>query len=773
MPESLSNLLKYARIGVNNSVCEVNMTANFSIRKIFSNKVILTGLLCFLLAFLSLILFVIQGDGFFIIRDDFNQQQIPFTTGLHQSVIDSGFSGFSWCVDLGSSTLQAYSFYEMGSPFFWLSMLFPAHAFPYVVAWIYMLKYTVAGIFAFLYLKRFLNQEKWAILGAVLYAFSGFSTVNLMYYHFHDVIALFPLLLIGLEILIEKKDIRLFVFSVFLNAFLNYFFFIGEAIFLIVYYLFRFSRKAVRGMVKEILRCVSGAMLGVGMAAVLFIPSILYIMQNSRSKSDFSSEGLFNNFRYILFNLKGIILPAESMPDMSAIFPSKFYSTAAYLPMIGLILVIAYIIKNRDWLSRLLIFCIIGAFWPAIGNGFFLYMDCQNRWWHAFVMMMVLASCQVLESLQDYKPAIKVSSMINSLLIVFLFVTVFFFFKDPEGASTVYSASRFTVYTLIAFLGIGATVICLTCFKGSFKILLLGVSGFAVVTTALTLYVYRSKGTDISSYKELYDVACQINLPDDQYRINNASNVVSMVNNTSGFSLFTSTDSVGVTTFEEVFDYNDAVNGLNKNEYPGLAQLLAGRYYISTEADGNNIVTTYDSNGTTYYLLETNACPIGYKIDSYISESELKSLPIENRAIALLQAAVVTDSKDAPASVSQVSARDINMDASIDELVAKAKENAVFDFTKDGHGFSCKSNYDETSTIYFSVPYDTGWSATIDGSEAHIVQSGGLMLLEVPAGQHDIVFTYVTPYYKVGLFISLACWVLFLILLAISKPKNI
>ena len=152
MPESSSNLLKYARIGVNNTVCEVNMTSNFSIRKIFFNKVVLTGLLCFLLAFLSLIIFVIQGDGFFIIRDDFNQQQIPFTTGLHNSIIDSGLSGFSWCVDLGSSTLQAYSFYEMGSPFFWLSMLFPVHAFPYVVAWIYMLKYIVAGIFSSLYL---------------------------------------------------------------------------------------------------------------------------------------------------------------------------------------------------------------------------------------------------------------------------------------------------------------------------------------------------------------------------------------------------------------------------------------------------------------------------------------------------------------------------------------------------------------------------------------------------------------------------------------------
>ncbi|WP_189270119.1 YfhO family protein [Pseudobutyrivibrio ruminis] len=737
----------------------------------FKNKTLLCGIICLVLALLSFIFFIYQGDGFFIIRDDFNEQQIPFTVGLHRSISDSGISGFSWCVDLGTSTIQAYSFYELGSPFFWLSMLFPAQVFPYIVGWIYILKYTVAGVLAFLYLRRFISNEKYAVVGAILYAFSGFSTVNLLYYHFHDVVALFPLLLLGLEILIEKKDSRLFILSVFLNAFLNYFFFIGETIFLIIYYLFRFSRKDFKGMIKEIIKCLSCAFLGVGMASVLFIPSILYIMQNSRSHSNFTNEGLFNNLRYLLFNLKGLILPAESMPDMSAIFPSKFYSTAAYLPMIGLVLVIAYIIKNRDWLSRLLLFCLVGAFWPLIGNAFFLFMDAQNRWWHAFVLLMALASCKVLENLDSHKKAINVSIIINTLLIVFLFIMVCFIFKDPEGASTLYAPKRFIIYISISLVGIAVTNLGINVFKGNYQFIIICISSFAVITTALTLYVYRSNGKDVNSYKETYDLATQINLPDNQYRINNASNIISMVSNSSGFSLFTSTDSVGITTFESLFDYNDAVNGLNKNSYLGLAELLGGRYYLTTEPTGNNILSTYNSNGITYYMEETAACPIGFKVDSYITETQLREIPIENRAIALMQASVVSES-NALLLNSIDNAKNLDFNIPVSDLVAKAQSNCVSDFSKNGSGFTCTSDFKENSAVYFSVPYDSGWSATIDGETARIIESGGMMLLEIPKGYHNIIFKYVTPGYQLGLIISLCCFVVYLLILIKTKPKT-
>ncbi len=74
--------------------------------------------ICFTIAFLSFIYYIVKNGGFFVLTNDFNDQQIPFTIGLHNAILDSGISGFSWDVDLGTSTLDAYSFYEMGSPSF-------------------------------------------------------------------------------------------------------------------------------------------------------------------------------------------------------------------------------------------------------------------------------------------------------------------------------------------------------------------------------------------------------------------------------------------------------------------------------------------------------------------------------------------------------------------------------------------------------------------------------------------------------------------------------
>lgn len=730
-------------------------------------------MLCFFLAFISLIYFIAIGDGFFIVRDDFNEQQIPFTVGLHNALLDGGIGGWSWSTDLGGSTLQTYSFYELGSPFFWITMLFPAQAFPYLVGWIYILKYMVAGVLAFLYLRRFLSEEKWAILGAVIYAFSGFSTINLMYYHFHDVVALFPLLLIGLEILIEKKDFRLFTLAVFLNALLNYFFFIGEVVFLVFYYLFRFAISNAdfefKKFFNDILKCVGCGVLGVGMAAVLFIPSIKYISANPRASEHLGFSERFYDWRQLLYVIKGILLPAESMPDISAIYPSKFYSTACYLPMVGLVFVIAYLIRHRDWLSRIIFFLLIASLLPIIGNIFYLYTESQMRWWYMMVMMMALASCRLLEEYScESNRAINIGLLINAITLIGFFSLVYFVIKADDGSSLVYSNKRFLLYFAIALFGLVCSFIVVRVFACNYKVILVTVSGFAVVTTALTMYVYRAGGKTVDVYAEQYEIACQIDLPNEQYRLNNGSNVFSMANNQSGFSLFSSTNANSIAEFELLFDYFDSVNGLNKNTYEGLSELLGGKYYVTTAPDGiGNIVTCYTAkDGALYYLLETEACPIGFAVSSVISESELKEIAVEQRAIALLSAAVVADDEidSVVSSIDGLYLADsdtVDLDSSISDLVAKDAINAVSNFTKDGHGFSCSTSYDADTLVYFSVPNDEGWTAKIDGQQAEIINSGGMMLLAVPSGEHNIEFSYVTPYYKLGLCVSLVSFIVF------------
>ena len=54
--------------------------------------------------------------------------------------------------------------------------------------------------------------------------------------------------------------------------------------------------------------------------------------------------------------------------------------------------------------------------------------------------------------------------------------------------------------------------------------------------------------------------------------------------------------------------------------------------------------------------------------------------------------------------------------------------------------------YDQDELVFFSVPYDDGFTATINGSPAAIEKvDNGLMAVYVPAGENEIEFIYHTP----------------------------
>ena len=110
----------------------------------------------------------------------------------------------------------------------------------YIVGWLYILKYAFAGLTSYLWIGRFVRDKRYAVAASVMYAFSGFMNENLLFYHFHDVVLLFPLLLITFDMLMEERKHGPFIAAVLFNAIVNYFFFFGEVFFLIAYFILRY-----------------------------------------------------------------------------------------------------------------------------------------------------------------------------------------------------------------------------------------------------------------------------------------------------------------------------------------------------------------------------------------------------------------------------------------------------------------------------------------------------------------------------------------------------
>lgn len=708
---------------------------------------------------------IIKGNGSFTIFADFNAQQLPFATAVRNALAAKPFGQWVWNLDLGASLINGFSFFNFGSPFFWISVLFSKISFPYLAGYLYILKYVIASVTAYYYIRLFVKDSKYAVIGGLLYAFSGFQTTNLMFFHFHDVVAFFPLMLIGLELTMkDSKYSPLFIFAIFLNCVINYFFFIQEVIFLIIYFLLRFwNRSSIKEFAVRIFKSVSCGILGVGMGSILFVPSVMYIMGNSRSETALYLQNLLYDTRHLLFILKGIILPGDTMNSHSAMYVGNWDSTSCYIPLFGFALVLAFVVKNKGWLRNILIISLVVSCSPLLQSGFIAFTVPYQRWWFMFVLMASLATSIVMEDVKKYD--IAKYSLIYIGIILAYFVIIKFIRFDAAGTQIIYHPGRLLLFVAIAIIGPAIIFLLVKTNKFNYNLVLSLVCLFAMITTGITLKLYRT-GSDTASYMNDFNIGSKLKRNDQQYRYNTFNNLFTLTGNASGIGAFSSTVENSSKEFDALFDWyasNFSKTNFNDKDPEGL--LLGGKYIISSQQDGRKILEKVSEGKKTYYIESQKACPIGFAVDHYIVKQNLLKLPKEKRAVAMMNAAVVdngsVDKIDSAASKLDVKDIDYNK---VDKNIDRTVENRVKNFKRDNTGFSCTTNYGKEKLVWFSVPYDKGWDAALDGRKIDVINSGGMMAIKVPKGEHKAVFKYHTPWFKAGAIISGISFIIFIVL---------
>ena len=147
--------------------------------------------LAFIMACILFIPHIIIDKGYFVYYGDFNAQQIPFYKLAHAAVRNLDI-GWDFGTDLGANFMSSYSFYLLGSPFFWLTLPFPNSFISYLMGPLLILKFSCASLTAYAFITKFVKNKTYALLGGIMYAFSGFSVYNIFFNHFHEAIRLFP-----------------------------------------------------------------------------------------------------------------------------------------------------------------------------------------------------------------------------------------------------------------------------------------------------------------------------------------------------------------------------------------------------------------------------------------------------------------------------------------------------------------------------------------------------------------------------------------------------
>lgn len=757
----------------------------------FIRKIVHTGffkvfLLCLLTSGIMFLPSLIANKGLFSLVGDFNYQQIPFNI-LSNRAIKSGDIFWNWYTDLGSSFIGSYSFYTLGSPFFWLSLIFPPYFFPYIVGPMFMLKYSVAGLTSFAYLRRYVKNENYAVIGALLYAFSGFTTVNLMFNHFHDAVALFPLLLFALDRLVIDHKNGWFAAAVALNATVNFFFFMGEIVFLLLYYCLRFLAEDFRKSIRRLPIVIWSGLLGIGMSCFLFLPAVLFTLQNPRLNSFLygPSALVFDGARYLEI-IKAFLMPADIMPYQSAIYPSDFTSSGAYLPLFGMSAVIGYMLwKKKSWMSRMTLAAAVMAGIPLL-NSFFYLLNASYyaRWFYMPVLIMALMTAVALEHREEarIRSGLLASGSATLLLAAFLL----FYPWSLSEKNAIFHYDTFLVYLVLTLAGLIGTYYLVWRFRKAkywmvltlaAVVLFAGIAGLFNITATHSVYSYQGPVQTYDTVVKSGELLKKVLPKSQDYRISLSDGGwnLAMVAGLPTINSFTSMVNGSIFQYyQSIGSPRDVKTNIPENE-GGINQLLSNRFFVDTIRHPDLNLYAQFNNGTNMIYIYQNSeiPPIGFTYDTYMTTTQFNLIPDENKNYALLKAVVLTNEqirrvKGRLHQISENALLSLGGSSIQKDIAQRRSESSIF-FHHDVQGFVSKIKANAAKYAFFSVPYDKGWSATVNGKRVAVLNSDGFMIVPVQAGVNTIRFHYQTPGLISGIALTLLSLLIFSSWLVMEK----
>ncbi|MBR4529443.1 MAG: YfhO family protein [Lachnospiraceae bacterium] len=747
----------------------------------------------FLVYLLSVLPIILRHGGLFFYYGDYNVQQVPFYILAHRAVREGNLF-WNWKLDLGGSMIGDFAFYLWGSPFFWLTIPFPESMIPYIMPFLMALKFGFAAMTAAICFRRYVRGAAPLLIGALLYAFSGFQACNIVFQHFADVTAFFPLLIYTFDELMLTDHGRgeqaftpggrrfaAFALTVCLMSVINYYFFFGQIIFLLLYFVIRYvpgeSRVNIRRM---FLRALCGGALGVLLASFFLLQAFYGVSGNTRLADVLTG---YNLLIYESMKLPYAIVKSFAMiPDIigkGTLFYTdaiRISSLAGYLPLFGLSGVAAFFFAHKgqpDWRKRLLTVCGLIAFVPFFNAAFSLFNNqYYARWFYMPILFMAVITAQQIE--RGKYPEWKMGSMVAVFLFLFMLTVALLPSKDAEGEIRYLNMTdnpdlfwREVKGTAIMIIAL----ILLVNFVHGRKLRQVAFLAATVISCFITTYVVLENGAGLINdfgmrewKKQMLDTRPA--LPQDGfYRVetDSTSTNYEMVWGIPTIHCFLSTVPSEIFDFyQDVSDVSRWVESNPPMSRVGLRAIMSARYYLENSVintDGEfgrgqgveGYVQVDEQNDFTIYE-NTNYIPMGFTYRYYVRESAFAELNKADADAALVRVMILPDEevRTYGSLMKEMTAAEILRPVSAEEFsmaCMERRQSACTSFIPDTRGFSATtSDLPEDNLVFFSVPASKGFSAFVDGGEVPIVRADhGMMAIPVPAGVHQIRVDYLPP----------------------------
>ena len=194
---------------------------------------------------------------------------------------------FELSLGMGDDLITALNWHGFGDPFYLLSALIPETSFPFFYSFLFYFRVYLGGI-AFLWFVREHNNELKTsayVIGTFVYTFSGFTLQANIHIIFVHAMMYIPMMLLGGERVLKEKKKGILFMSTFLFALCGFYYLYIGSIALGIYVIYRLIRmhQQWKSSLIKILEMVIEYLLGLALAAFIFLPSVLGFLNSNRA----------------------------------------------------------------------------------------------------------------------------------------------------------------------------------------------------------------------------------------------------------------------------------------------------------------------------------------------------------------------------------------------------------------------------------------------------------------------------------------------------------
>lgn len=794
------------------------------------------------------------GENCFL-RTDLYHQYVAFFENYGERLRAGGSLTYAFDIGLGSNYLALLAYYLSG-PLHIFAFLIPQGWMIEFITYLIVLKIGACGFTMAWYLsKRYDTRHFGIAFCGVCYALSGYLAAYSWNIMWLDVLWLAPIVLYGLEQLVEKDKPFLYCISLGLAILCNYYISIMLCIFLVFYFLCRMVCLPRVGWKRILLKFFNFSFYSVlagGLACVLVIPAAYALMGTASANTTFprSVSNYFSILEMIARHLT--VVEVETGLDH---WPNLYCGVAVFL-----FVPLYYMNRDVDYKEKVVNTALLAFLLLSFNTNVLNYiwhgfhypnsLPCRQSYLYNFIILvMVFEGIRALPKITKGKLLGTIAGAVGLILVI---ETV----ADPEEIPyyACYASIAFIcLYGLFCYLHktrrvTGITAVCLS------LCLLIVEMGLNTAVTSVSWVNRTNFMAYDDSYDELIEMAKKDNGDSGFFRIERYKLRTKNDGPYFGYdsaSIFSSTTNAKISQFYKKLGMEGNTNAYAfTGATPFTGALLDVKYIISESELPETALLSYvgkatNKAGTTSRLYRAEyTLPLGFLLPddtdtlwSYAAGSPMK---VQNSFVNVAAGVGnILETVESHVSGSTMTANVasegyyyVYVTGSVTKVNATVNGKGTVTWDNLGRGYLVRtgylnpgdeikvSAYDSSATtitascyrfdeerfieacnqltsrqftvtsfvndrrnteirgtadapvdslLSFSIPFEKGWSITVDGKEAEVCELGNALLsVHIPAGRHEVVLHYEAEGHKLGQLVSLASLLLLLFLMLMS-----